>query len=106
MKSRHLANTVRAARMKLRRLCLRNFLSLSEHFARAGEVKPTPRSQVSQRGKHIVSTVDVDVHCGKAVGETFSDEALRREVITLVKVVPANDVINARVTLECGRMKD
>jgi len=49
--------------------------------------------------------VDVDVHCGKAVGETFGDKALRREVVTLVEVVPADDVIDARITLECGRMK-
>ncbi len=49
--------------------------------------------------------VDVDVHRGKAVGETLGDETLRSEVITLIKIVLAKDVENAGITLEPGRMK-
>jgi len=50
--------------------------------------------------------VDVDVHCRKAVGETLGDETLRSKVITLIKVVLANDVVNAGITLERGRVKN
>jgi len=50
--------------------------------------------------------VDVDVHCGKAVGETLGDKTLRSKVITLIKIVLANDVVNAGITLERGRVKN
>src|SRR5678815_5037935 len=50
--------------------------------------------------------VDVDVHCSKAVGETLGDETLRSKVITLIKVVLANDVVNAGITLERGRVQN
>ena len=50
--------------------------------------------------------IDVDVHCGKAVGETFCDKTLPCEVITLIKIVLADDVINARITLESCGMKN
>jgi hypothetical protein len=52
-----------------------------------------------------MSPVDIYIHRRKAVGETFRDETLGREVITLIKIVLADDVIDARITLERSRMK-
>ena len=49
--------------------------------------------------------VDVHVHGREAVGETFGHETLRRQVITLVKVVFAEDVEDTGVTFETGRVQ-
>src|SRR6185503_14263501 len=44
--------------------------------------------------------VDVCAHGRKTVGEAFGDEALRRQVITFVEVILADDAKDARVTFE------
>src|SRR5687767_6793114 len=49
--------------------------------------------------------VDVHVHRRKAVGEAFSDKALGRQVVTLIKVVLAQDLENAWITFETGWME-
>src|ERR1051326_1430661 len=49
--------------------------------------------------------VDVHVHGRKAVGKAFRHKTLGREVITLVKIVFAEDMKNAGVTLETGRVQ-
>src|ERR1043165_1726953 len=45
-------------------------------------------------------TVDVRVHGRKAIGETLGDEALGREVVTLIKLILADDVKDARITFQ------
>ena len=49
--------------------------------------------------------VDICVHGRKAVGKTLGHETLRRQVITLLEIVLAEDVEDARVTLEIRRMQ-
>src|SRR5438067_8680517 len=44
--------------------------------------------------------VDVCIHRREAVSKTFSDEALSREVVTLIKFVLTDDVEDARITLQ------
>src|SRR5438067_1067833 len=44
--------------------------------------------------------VDVCIHRREAVSKTFSDEALGREMVTLVKFVLTDDVEDARITLQ------
>lgn len=47
--------------------------------------------------------VDVRVHGREAIGKTLRHEALRRQVVTFVKLMPTDDVKNAGVALEaCG----
>src|SRR5689334_20564972 len=105
MKSRELADPVRAAGLKRRRLFLRHLAGIAEHLARTGEVKTAARPHFAQRGEHVMRAVDVHVHRRKAVGKTLRHEALRREVITLVKVVLAQYVKDAGVTFETRRMQ-
>src|SRR5690349_16136331 len=98
-------DSIRTARLKRSRLFLRHFVDVSKHLARPGEVKTTLRSQLTQRGEHVVCAVDVRTHRRKAVSKAFRDETLRREVITLIKIVFAEDVENTRVAFETGRMQ-
>ncbi len=49
--------------------------------------------------------VDVGVHCGETVGERFGDEALRGEVVTLVKFVFAVNVEDRRIAFEACRVQ-
>src|SRR5215510_8400046 len=49
--------------------------------------------------------VDICVHGRKAVRKTLRHETLRRQVITLLKIMLAEDVEDARVTLEIRRMQ-
>ncbi len=49
--------------------------------------------------------VDVRAHGRKAVSEALRHKTLGREVIALVKIVFAEDVENAGVTLETGRVE-
>jgi hypothetical protein len=44
--------------------------------------------------------VDVHIHRREAVGETFRDETLRGQVVTLVEIVLAQNVENAGITFE------
>src|SRR5882762_8044493 len=52
-----------------------------------------------------MSAVNVGVHCGEPVGERFGDEALRGEVVTLVKSILAENVEDRRIAFEACRMQ-
>src|SRR5678815_3173191 len=93
-------DSIRTARLKRGRLFLRHFVDVPEHLARPGEVKTTLRTQLTQRREHVVRAVDVRAHGRKAVSEALRHETLRREVITLVKIVFAEDVKNAGVAFK------
>src|ERR671939_1236875 len=99
MKAGDFADAVRAARLKRRRLLLRDFRRVAEHLARAREIEPATGPHFSQRREHVVRAIDVHVHRREAVGKTLRDETLRREVVTLVELVLAEHVKNAGVTL-------
>src|SRR5215213_75782 len=101
----HLADSVWAPRLKCSALCLRYLVDVAKHLARARKIKPALRPQLTQRREHVVSAVDVHIHRREAVGETLRHEALRREVIALVKVVFTEDVENAGVTFQAGRVQ-
>src|ERR1044072_4587078 len=105
MVTRDFADPVRTAGLKRRVLLLRHFVDVPKHLTRAREVKSTLRPQLPQRREHVVGAVDVHVHGRKAVGEAFRNETLGREVVTLVKIVFAEDVENTRITLETGRVQ-
>src|SRR5205809_1509768 len=49
--------------------------------------------------------VDIDVHRGETISKTLSDKALRRQVITFIKLVTADDVRNARIAFQTRRMQ-
>src|SRR5215510_3181117 len=105
MKPGDLADSIRTARLKRRALRLRHFADVPKHLTRPGEVKTTSGPQLSQRRQHVMRAVDVRVHRRKAIGKTFCHEALRRQVITLLKIVLAEDMENTRITLEIRRMQ-
>src|SRR5215831_2006158 len=65
------ADAVRTARMERRRFTLRSLPHLAKHFTRAGKVELALRTQLAQRGQHVMRPVDVGVHGGKAVGEAL-----------------------------------
>src|SRR4029079_917585 len=104
MKSGHLADSIRAAWLKRSSFFLRDFVDVTKHLACAREVEPAISPQFADRRQHVVGAVDIHVHGGKAVCETFRHEALGRKVVALVKVMGAEDVENTGVTLETGRM--
>src|SRR5215213_6148260 len=105
MKAGDFTDSIRTARLKCGGLFLRHLVDVAKHLARAREVKATIGPQLPQRRKHVVRAVDVRAHRRKAVSEAFRHKALGREVITLVKIVFAEDVENAGVTLETGRVQ-
>src|ERR1051325_11931875 len=105
MKPRDFADSIRAARLKRRALRLRHFADIPKHLTRPGKVKTTTGPQLTQRRQDVVRAVDVRVHGREAVGKTLGHKALRRQVITLVKIVFAEDMENAGVTLEIRRMQ-
>src|SRR5262249_40111876 len=106
VKSRDLADAVRAPRMKRRGLLLRRLSNFAEHLARSGEIESAFRSQLPERRKHVMSAVDVRVHGREAVEKTLGDKALSREMVTLVKRVLAEHVEDAWITLEARGMKN
>jgi hypothetical protein len=105
VKAGYFADAVRAARLKRCCFLLWYFVNVAEHLTRSGEVETAFWPQFSQGGEDVVSAVDVHVHRREAVGEAFRDEALGRQVVTLVEVMLAQDLKNAWVTFETGRME-
>src|SRR5215212_4809455 len=95
-----LADSIRTARLKCSALRLRHLVDVAKHLARTRKVKTALWPQLTKRSQHVVSAVDV--HRGEAVGKTLSHEALRREVIALIKIVFAEDVENAGITFQAG----
>src|SRR5262249_31724563 len=104
VKSGHLADSVRAAWLKCSGLFLRYVVDVPKHLAGACKVKTTFGPQLPERRQHVVRAVDVHIHRGKPVREAFRHETLCREVVALVKIMVAENVKNAGITLEAGRM--
>src|SRR5262245_31433117 len=105
MKSGNLADAIRTTRSKRCSFGLRHLLHYTEHLTRARKVEFAFRTQLLKRGQHIVCPVDVRIHCAEAVRETFGDKTLGCEVVAFVKFVPADDLKNAGIAIEIGRMK-
>src|SRR5215203_6180187 len=95
-----LADAVRTARLKRRALFLRHFVNVAKHLAGARKIEATLWTKLTQGSEDVMRAVDIHVHGGEAVGKTLSHEALCGKVITLVKIVFAEYVKDAGVTLE------
>ena len=92
------ADAIRRARVKGSSFPLRRLANFAKHFRGAGEIKTAARPDLAQGRQHIVGAVDVGIHRGEAIGEAFVHKTLRGQVITLVKLVAADDAENRRVT--------
>src|SRR5262245_34289859 len=86
--------------MERRGFRLRHFTYLAEHFTRPGEVEFATGLQLAQRREHVVRPIDVGVHSRESVGETLGYETLRREMITLIEFLFAEDMENAGVAFQ------
>src|SRR5687768_5078720 len=53
-----------------------------------------------------MSAADVGAHGGEAVGKALGHETLRRQVIALIELMPADDVEDAGIALQAGRVQD
>src|SRR5262245_27449278 len=91
--------------MKSRCLLLRHLFSFAKHLGRSGEVETAIPLQLPQRRQHEVSAIDVCVHRREAIGKTFRDKTLRREVIAFVKLVLRDYVKDAGIALEARRVE-
>ena len=49
--------------------------------------------------------IDVRIHRREAIGKTLGDKRLRRQVVTLVKLVAAKDLKDTGITFQAARMK-
>src|SRR5215213_7925342 len=96
---------VRTARLKRRVLVLRHFTDISKHLTRPRKVKTTTGPKFTQRREDEIRAVDIRSHGRKAVSKTFRYEVLRRQVVTLLKIMFAEDMEDAGVTLEIRRMQ-
>src|SRR5215475_5917840 len=86
--------------MERRGLLLRHFMYFAEHFTRPGEIEFATRLQLAQRRKHVMRPIDVGVHSREPVGETLGDKALRREMITLIIFLLAEDMEDTGVAFQ------
>src|SRR5262245_27036717 len=105
MESGNLADAIGTARSKGCSFGLRHFLHYAEHLTRARKVELAFRAQLLKCGQDIVCPVDVRIHCAEAVGETLGDKALGREMVALVELVAADDLKNAGIAIQIGRME-
>jgi hypothetical protein len=106
VKSRDLTDPVRTAWLKCRALVLRHFTYIPKHLTRPRKVKTTIGPKFTQRREDEIRAIDVRSHGRKAVSKTFRHEVLRRQVVTLLKIMFAEDMEDAGVTLEIRRMQD
>ena len=91
--------------MERRILVLRSLFDETEHLARCGEVKTRLGAALLDAFEQIEGSVDVRVQRGERVFERRTDEALRCEMIELIRLQLFYDGENARVTFESARMK-
>ena len=84
-----------------KRVCL----TLAKHFARSGEIEPALRLHLSQSRQNIVSAVDIGAHGGETIGEAFAHKALSAQVIAFIKLLLGENVKDAGVALQTGRME-
>ena len=100
LKSRDFAYAVGRARIKRCCLSLRHFTHLAEHFRGTRKIESAIWLKLPQGSEHVMRAVDVCIHRREAVSETLGDEALGRQVIALIKFVLADNVEDARITLQ------
>src|SRR5436190_10520236 len=106
IESCNLADAIRITGMEGCRLSLGHLMSLSEHFTRTGEIELAVGLLFLQRCQYVMRSIDVRVHRRKPIRKTFSDKALRSEVVTLIELVTAQDMKNAGITLEIRGMQN
>src|SRR5215510_10058384 len=88
-------------------LLLRHFLYFAKHFTRTGEVEFATRLQLAQRRQCVMRTIDVGVQGREPVGETLGNKTLRREMITLVKFLLAENMEDTWIAFQaCGVQLD
>src|SRR5262245_51996905 len=105
MKSGNLADAIRTAWPKRCSFGLRHLLRSAEHLTRARKVELALGTQLLKSGQDIVCSVDVRIHRAEAVGETLGDKALGREMVALVELVATDDLKNAGIAIQIGRME-
>src|SRR5262245_17456942 len=86
--------------MERRGFLLRHFLYFAEHFTRPGEIEFATRLQLAQRRQHVMRPIDVGVHSRESVGETLGYKTLRREMITLIIFLLAENMEDARIAFQ------
>src|SRR5215475_4729259 len=86
--------------MERRAFLLWHFPCFAEHFTRPGEVEFATRLQLAQRSQHVMRPTDIGVHSREPVGETLGYKTLRREMITFVIFLLAEDMEDAGVTFQ------
>src|SRR5207237_3245520 len=91
--------------MKWGGFLLWHFSDFTKHFRRAREIEFALRLQLTQRSQHVMRAVDVRVHRREAVGETFGDKRLRREVIALVEFITTENVEDAGIAFQARGMQ-
>ena len=100
VETRDLADAVSRTRVEPRGLDLGSLGHFAEHLAGSGEIETAMWRGILDRGKHEMRTVDIAVQGGELVVERVTDEALCREMITLVGLHPAHNLMQARKALE------
>ena len=86
--------------MERRGFLLWRFPYFAEHFTRPGEVEFATRLQLAQRRQYVMAPIDVGVHSREPVGETLGYKTLRREMITLIIFLFAEDMEDAGVAFQ------
>src|ERR1700691_4133973 len=105
VETRYLTDTIGTSRMERGGFTLWSLPDLAEHFTRSGEIETALRLHLPQSRQNIVGPVDVGAHGGEAVGEAFAHKALSAQVIAFVKLLLSEDVKDAGVALQAGRME-
>src|SRR5689334_23122564 len=100
LESADLADAVTRSGVKGRRFSLGNLLGLSEHLAGSSEINAAMRGHVLERPKQKVSAVDIRIEGREFVVEGITYEALRCQVVTLVRNNLGDHLRKAGVTLD------
>src|SRR5580698_236883 len=82
--------------MKASSFILRGLVRFAEHLAGAGEVEARVGAGIFETREHVMGAVNIDVHGGELVVKRITDEALRREVIALVRLYLEEDTVETR----------
>src|SRR5215813_12000535 len=91
--------------MERRGFLLWHFPYFAEHFTRPGEVEFATGLQLAQRRQHVMRPADVGVHSREPVGETLGYKTLRREMITFIIFLLAEDMEDAGVAFQARGMQ-
>ncbi len=81
-------------------LVLGRLFGVAEHLARTRKVKAAIVGQVLQRRQQIMRPVDIGVQRRELVVERVADEALRRQVVALIRPHVVDHLVDAGVTFK------